>query len=340
MSFLKKAVVNKPLTGANKPSPKPGVSTPTKPTPAKPAKPNPLGAVKKPAMPKAEPKNEEAKEETKPAVKPASKPNPLGPIKKPAKPVMPKKEKEPEVEIEEGKEIDLGMNEVPEVKEETPKVEAVKETVKEKVEETKEEVVEEKVEEVKEEKPKKKTTKKDTKAKKEEKVETKKVSNLPKADINTIEDYMSPVVLPTLEAWEEEKEEVKEVMATLEIDADMNPATAKVLLADMATAYGELNRKLTHYKTQYENLTGKDGIIECIKSIHGQGKNAEERKFAATDACMNYVKPGEKTAVNLFEYEYVIREKYYFYNGIVNELEFKRQLLITFNGMLNAEARV
>ena len=166
------------------------------------------------------------------------------------------------------------------------------------------------------------------------------IISLPKVDINRIEDYMYPVVLPSVDTWEEEKQEVREVVNAIEIDPDMNSATAKVVLSDLASAYSTLTSRLTHYKTQYENLTGKDGIIECVKSIYGQGKNAEERKFAATQACMNYTKEGEEEAVNLFEFEYMVRDRYYFYEGVVKELEFKRQLLITFNGMLNIESRI
>lgn len=319
MSFLKQAVANKPVGKTlGKPTPKP-----TKPL----VPPTVGGGVKKPSpVPK--------------------KPNPL--VKPPVKPVEKKEEvKEDIVEELDAKEIDLNVNPEPkqeEVKEEVTKDAPVEEVKEEKVEEKKpvveetEAPKEEKEPEVKEEK--KTTSRKSSRSKKKEESTIEKKDDLPKADIDRIEDYMTPVVLPTIETWEEEKAEINEVMATLEIDADMNPAVAKVLLADMATAYGSVNKKLTHYKTQYENLTGKDGIIECVKAIHGQGKNAEERKYAATHACMNYCKPGEKEAVNLFEYEYLVRERFYFYENTMRELEFKRQLLITFNGMLNAESRI
>ena len=361
MSFLSK--MNKPKPVGVKPvTPMPTVKSDAekseikKPAPlTKPAikKPMPLG-VNKPAM---------------------SKPNPL---KKAITPVVeePKEElvTEPQVEetvtdsIEVGQEVNLGIApeqieetvevKVEEVVEEVIEVEEKQEVVEEIKEEPKEEVKEEveaKEETEEEESPQKRaarTRKKNQENKKrkqaleEHKAELAKgeasmaIISLPKVDINRIEDYMYPVVLPSVDTWEEEKQEVREVVNAIEIDPDVNSATAKVVLSDLASAYSTLTSRLTHYKTQYENLTGKDGIIECVKSIYGQGKNAEERKFAATQACMNYTKAGEEEAVNLFEFEYMVRDRYYFYEGVVKELEFKRQLLITFNGMLNIESRI
>lgn len=355
MSFLSK--MNKPKPVGVKPvTPMPTVKSDAekseikKPAPlTKPAikKPMPLG-VNKPTM---------------------SKPNPL---KKAITPVVeePKEElvTEPQVEetvtdsIEVGQEVNLGIapeqiEETVEVKaEEVIEVEEKQEVVEEVKEETKEETKEE-VEDKEEEKlsPQQKaarTRKKNQENKKRkqaleghkaelaEEEASISIISLPKVDVNRIEDYMYPVVLPSVDTWEEEKEEVREVVNAIEIDPDMNSATAKVVLSDLASAYSTLTSRLTHYKTQYENLTGKDGIIECVKAIYWQGKNSDERRFTATQACMNYTKPGEEEAVNLFEYEYMVRDRYYFYEGVVKELEFKRQLLITFNGMLNIESRI
>jgi hypothetical protein len=322
MSFLKK-----PLGGV-KPV---GAAA----TGVKPPAPKPMGAIKPPA----------------PKTPGVAKPAPVMPkapvAKKPTKPtvVTPEPEiKEDVVAEPEVQEVDLGIEATEPIKtiEETIAEATVAEVIKE---EDITEAVEEAVTEEPKEEPKKKTTKRNTKKKETPVVEpdteeTRTVSVVPKVETGEIEDYMIPVILPTLETWEDEKEEIETVIAELEITPDMNSATLRVLLSDLAMAYSTINKKLTHYKTQYENLTGKDGIIECVKALYNQGKNAEERKLAATHACMNYTKPGEDTGVNLFEYEYMIRDRFYFYESKAKELDFKRQLLITFNGMLNIESRI
>jgi hypothetical protein len=312
MSFLKKPLGGvKPTVGAT-----PGV---------KPPAPKPIGGIKPPA----------------PKPVGAAKPAPVMPkapvAKKPTKPTVVTPEVIEEVITEpEVQEVDLGI-------EAAEPAQVVEETV---VEETtvaeviKEEDIEEAVQEEHKKKASRRNTKKKEVAVEESAEETRTVSIVPKVETQEIEDYMMPVILPTLETWEDEKEEIETVIAELEITPDMNSATLRVLLSDLATAYSTINKKLTHYKTQYENLTGKDGIIECVKALYNHGKNAEERKLAATQACMNYTKPGEDTGVNLFEYEYMVRDRFYYYESKAKELDFKRQLLITFNGMLNIESRI
>lgn len=368
MSFLSKMnkpkpVGVKPVTPAPTAKPEAGKPEVKKPAPLnKPAikKPMPLGATKPAGLAKPNPLKkpiapvaEEVKEE--PVVEPQVEETVIDTIEEAGQEVNLGITPEPVEEVTETKEeIDVTHSQDEEVVVEEPKQEEVKEEVKEETKKATSEYTEEELAAMSPQKRAAITRKKNQENKKrkqaleehkaeiakEEASAPKEIISLPKVDINRIEDYMCPVVLPSVDTWEEEKEEVREVVDSIEIDPDMNSATAKVVLSDLASAYSTLTSRLTHYKTQYENLTGKDGIIECVKAIYGQGKNSEERKFAATQACMNYTKPGEEESVNLFEFEYMIRERYYFYEGVVKELEFKRQLLITFNGMLNIESRI
>lgn len=314
-----------------------------------------MSFLKKPVAPK---KPTMAPIGAKSPVKPLGKP---APIKKDI--VSPATELVKETIAEEIKEAEKTATEEFKTVEEVTQVVApeVKEVIKEdvKIEEAQEEKAEEVVPEIVEEvKPKRTRTRKKkeevstdttkTESDKNEvtsntetvsnKSESKLVLKLPTMSIEEAEEYMNDTIDPTTEAWELEKQEVLETANVITIDPDANPATIKQTLADLSNLVFEISNALQNAENMHENMEEQ---LKIVQNLNGVGSNGETRKYNATVACLQYKKnPEDELSVNLYEYLRFARAKAKFYNGVMKQLEIKRQLLITFNGMLNIESRL
>lgn len=330
MSFLKKATNITP----------PAINNTTKPVP-----PKPMFKPTLPKMPSLPKDNTETKEEeviTKPKTITPKMPTPVLDLDQTDLDGTP-------INLTEVKEVEVIEPVISKEEQIIEKVEAEKE--EEVIKETpkitmpvlpKEEEIKEVVKE--EEKPKRasRSRSKKTEVKQESSKEVRELydSSVVHISIDDIDEYLLGAVTPFNENWELEKEEISNVISELKITSDMNPGQAKVLLEELAEAQFVCTTNFTKARTDYDNLVGDNGLIKAVKALNSRGTNADDRKVSGLIACMNYIKPGESKATDLLMYERLVRDKFYFYENAVKQIEFKRQLLITFNGMLNIESRL
>ena len=188
-------------------------------------------------------------------------------------------------------------------------------------------------EEVEEEKPKaKKRTRK--KAKKESSDTTIVIDSEP-LSVEEYKDYMAEIIRPSIQEWEDEKEEVKDKMSTLNLDPNMNPKEIRELLAGLTDMHKEMQDRLDEAKVNLDNT------VELIKSVEikaaAEGANAEERKLKALIAKENYVKEGETHSVNLTVFKQLLNERVLFYNSQSNTLEYNKFLVMTFQKVCSTE---
>lgn len=187
--------------------------------------------------------------------------------------------------------------------------------------------------EVEEEKPKtKKRTRK--KAKKESSDTTIVIDSEP-LSVEEYKDYMAEIIRPSIQEWEDEKEEVKDKMSTLNLDPNMNPKEIRELLAGLTDMHKEMQDRLDEAKVNLDNT------VELIKSVEikaaAEGANAEERKLKALIAKENYVKEGETHSVNLTVFKQLLNERVLFYNSQINTLEYNKFLVMTFQKVCSTE---
>lgn len=190
-------------------------------------------------------------------------------------------------------------------------------------------------EEVKEEKPKTKrrTRKKSTK---EDKQETTVAVDSEPLDVEEYKDYMEEIIRPSIQEWEDEKEEVRDKMSTLNLDPNMNPKEIRQLLADLADMHKTMQDRLEDAEINYDN-TNK--LIESIEIKASVGSNSDERKLKALLARENYVKEGETKSVNLTVFRQLLKERVVFYKAQISTLEYNKYLVMTFQKVCSTETK-
>ena len=223
-------------------------------------------------------------------------------------------------------------------------------------EDSKEEAVEEEKEEAKqkvvEEQPKKKRTRR-----KKAEIEADKANQVSESNEETdsesiVENYSDSDHITDYETavnaissqivdpeWEELKQDLAESVNAINITADINVAGVKNALADLNSVYQKAWYEFQAVKTKYNELAGKepDGLIRQIKRLNGTGNNAESRERAGILACKNYKPNGSDEVVDLYSLFSIVSERYIFLEAVINNIEFKRNLLITMNGLLKLE---
>lgn len=194
---------------------------------------------------------------------------------------------------------------------------------------------EEVTEKVKEEKPKTKrrTRKKSTK---ENKQETTVAIDSEPLDVEEYKDYMEEIIRPSIQEWEDEKEEVRDKMSTLNLDPNMNPKEIRQLLADLADMHKTMQDRLEDAEINYDN-TNK--LIESIEIKASVGSNSDERKLKALLARENYVKEGETKSVNLTVFRQLLKERVVFYKAQISTLEYNKYLVMTFQKVCSTETK-
>lgn len=114
-------------------------------------------------------------------------------------------------------------------------------------------------EEVEEEKPK--TKKRTRKKAKKESSDTTIVINSEPLSVEEYKDYMAEIIRPSIQEWEDEKEEVRDKMSTLNLDPNMNPKEIRELLAGLTDMHKEMQDRLDEAKVNLDNT------VELIKSV-------------------------------------------------------------------------
>ena len=274
----------------------------------------------------------------KPSIK-----KPINGIKKPA--VKPKAPVIKEEVVEEKVvEIPVVVDQVEEIAPELEEILAQDEKHQEQekqqvVEEVNEEPVQEpepaqEPEPVVEEKPKAKKSRKSTKKKEEPKEEVIE-ENLPNMDLNSAIITMGKMC-PTLPEWEEAKLEIEDKLRATAIDPDIDPASGRMLIGEIDALLCELRVYKVDQEAEVKAITE---MVEYIRLSNAVGTNTEERKASGMKALMNHkVDPSSTETVNLVEYKLFYESKLAFFNEAIEILKDRKQLLITFQGMMKIES--
>jgi hypothetical protein len=273
----------------------------------------------------------------------------MGPGKKaPIKKVAPVEEKAPEVVIDDAVEEEKVIESVEELLEETTQeVEEVKE-VESKPEEPIASVV---VEEVEEEKPKKKASKKKTSKKKEKEevaedttdnvVENKEEDLGPykSKPLSESMEFMLKVTECTTPEWENRKAVITEQVESMHIDPDATPGEMRYLIADIDAALSQLKVYRSNADQQFTPLLKH---IQYIANKAGTvGKNSEERKVNAIEGLIRYkANPDDTEYTNLLEVQSYAENQIKFYDEMINILQDKKAMLITFSSVVKTEAQL
>lgn len=190
-------------------------------------------------------------------------------------------------------------------------------TVKEEVtEETNEESIKENEDEVVE----------DNEDKEEPTVEPIKKIKTTGETFNRISDF---IVNPVADdEWERFKNDTLIKMSGIQIKENIPPNVILHVAADLDSMYSSIYDKYMETKTGLENLTNKeDGILAVIKATNAKGSNETERKANGVAAAEKY--KIDKTTVNLFHLIAETRSRLNFLQGIIDQVRFKKDLLVT-----------
>ena len=206
------------------------------------------------------------------------------------------------------------------------------------VEEVNEEPVQEsepEPEPVVEEKPKaKKSSRKSTKKKEEPKEEVVE-ENLPNMELNDAVTVMGKMC-PTLPEWEEAKLEIEDKLRATAIDPDIDPASGRLLIGEIDALLCELRVYKVDQEAEVKAITE---MVEYIRLSNAVGTNSEERKASGYKALMNHKPdPSSTETINLVEYKLFYESKLAFFNEAIEILKDRKQLLITFQGMMKIES--
>ena len=143
---------------------------------------------------------------------------------------------------------------------------------------------------------------------------------------NRISDF---IVNPVADdEWERFKNDTLIKMSGIQIKENIPPNVILHVAADLDSMYSSIYDKYMETKTGLENLTNKeDGILAVIKAMNAKGSNETERKANGVAAAEKY--KIDKTTVNLFHLIAETRSRLNFLQGIIDQVRFKKDLLVT-----------
>lgn len=143
---------------------------------------------------------------------------------------------------------------------------------------------------------------------------------------NRISDF---IVNPVADdEWERFKNDTLIKMFGIQIKENIPPNVILHVAADLDSMYSSIYDKYMETKTGLENLTNKeDGILAVIKATNAKGSNETERRANGVAAAEKY--KIDKTTVNLFHLIAETRSRLNFLQGIIDQVRFKKDLLVT-----------
>jgi hypothetical protein len=137
----------------------------------------------------------------------------------------------------------------------------------------------------------------------------------------------------TEEEWLLRKETYRRRVATIVIPLDITPGVGKGILSRIDAFFSEVRIELGEVQGQKERV---DSIIREWERTKAIGANETVRKKNATEALQEY--PIDETqTVNLYEWQRLIYDRYFFLDSIIDTLNGKHSRLITVGGLLKLE---
>lgn len=205
--------------------------------------------------------------------------------------------------------------------------------------------IEEVVEEVVEEAPKKKSSRKKSSNKKKE-VKAEEPVNEP---INKEEYKAKPLVDAmkemvgitgcTTPEWEAVKAEITEKIEGMNIDPDSTPAEMRYLIAEIDLALSQLKIRKVNADQQFNPLLKHINYVSL--QAGSKGSNSEERKANAIRGLIEYKSnPDDTEYTNLLDIQVYAENQIAFYDEMIKILQDKKNMLITFSGIVKTETQL
>lgn len=147
---------------------------------------------------------------------------------------------------------------------------------------------------------------------------------------NVIDFFANPIADPD---WEDLKNEILTRIDGIKIKSNIPPNVVLLVSSELDSLHSYIHDKFMETKTALDNLTNKeDGVLTVIKATNAKGSNETERKASGVTAAQKY-KIGKNT-VDLFQLIAETRGRYNFLDGILKQIQFKKELLITVSSAL------
>lgn len=147
---------------------------------------------------------------------------------------------------------------------------------------------------------------------------------------NVIDFFANPIADPD---WEDLKTEILTRIDGIKIKSNIPPNVVLLVSSELDSLHSYIHDKFMETKTALDNLTNKeDGVLTVIKATNAKGSNETERKASGVTAAQKY-KIGKNT-VDLFQLIAETRGRYNFLDGILKQIQFKKELLITISSAL------
>lgn len=147
---------------------------------------------------------------------------------------------------------------------------------------------------------------------------------------NVIDFFSNPIADPD---WEALKNEILTRIDGIKIKSNIPPNVVLLVSSELDSLHSYIHDKFMETKTALDNLTNKeDGVLTVIKATNAKGSNETERKASGVTAAQKY-KIGKNT-VDLFQLIAETRGRYNFLDGILKQIQFKKELLITVSSAL------
>lgn len=147
---------------------------------------------------------------------------------------------------------------------------------------------------------------------------------------NVIDFFANPIADPD---WEDLKNEILTRIDGIKIKSNIPPNVVLLVSSELDSLHSYIHDKFMETKTALDNLTNKeDGVLTVIKVTNAKGSNETERKASGVIAAQKY-KIGKNT-VDLFQLIAETRGRYNFLDGILKQIQFKKELLITVSSAL------
>lgn len=147
---------------------------------------------------------------------------------------------------------------------------------------------------------------------------------------NVIDFFANPIADPD---WEDLKTEILTRIDGIKIKSNIPPNVVLLVSSELDSLHSYIHDKFMETKTVLDNLTNKeDGVLTVIKATNAKGSNETERKASGVTAAQKY-KIGKNT-VDLFQLIAETRGRYNFLDGILKQIQFKKELLITVSSAL------
>lgn len=158
-----------------------------------------------------------------------------------------------------------------------------------------------------------------------------------RVSIEEMDAIMRPIVAPTTEAWEKEKQDVLNALDKIKVEQDMTMAQVKTILAELDDIRYEILPRQHDAETMYDGSKKNYEAVKAIAIANGTATNAEGRKAEGILACQNYVTPSGEV-VDLNAYMLLIEERHKFYQKVISTIDFKKYSLVNYNNALKIES--